>query len=66
MGACAACRQKLCPLDGFELLLFSLGNSKETQGRSYPLCPLCYNVPPFEGLAKMGCNACLHPTCKHR
>ena len=35
-----------CPLDQFELVLFSLGNTAEAQGKSYPLCPLCYNHPP--------------------
>ena len=35
-----------CPLDQFELLLFSLGNSEKAQGKSYPLCPYCYNHPP--------------------
>jgi DNA topoisomerase III len=54
-----------CPLDGFELVLFSLGNSTKAQGKSYPLCPFCYNHPPFEGLKRMGCNECLHPSCEH-
>ena len=51
-----------CPLDGYELLLFSTGS----KGAAYPLCPCCYNNPPFGGTAKvMGCNACTHPTCQH-
>ena len=77
-----------CPLDNFELLLFSLGNSANAQGKSYSLCPYCYNNPPsFEEAAQsspdmskrasdavktapapavnMGCNQCLHPTCKN-
>lgn len=54
-----------CPLDQFELVLFSLGNSEKAMGKSYPLCPYCYNHPPFDGLSKMGCDSCLHPTCKH-
>ena len=54
-----------CPLDNFELLLFSLGNSERAMGKSYPLCPYCYNYPPFEELTQMGCNSCLHPSCKH-
>ena len=87
-----------CPLDNFELVLFSLGNADKAQGKSYPLCPYCYNHPPSfhtedsfasgEGVmrgeedgdgkgkgqgqvegggavrAHMGCNSCLHPTCK--
>jgi DNA topoisomerase III len=40
-----------CPLDNFELVLFSLGNAANAQGKSYPLCPCCYNHPPsFEDL----------------
>lgn len=35
-----------CPLDKFELVLFSLGNSASAQGKSYPLCPYCCNHPP--------------------
>lgn len=35
----------MCPLDGYELLLFSLAG---TDGKTYPLCPLCYSYPPFE------------------
>lgn len=40
-----------CPLDNFELVLFSLGNTLAAQGKSYPLCPCCYNNPPaFEDM----------------
>jgi hypothetical protein len=35
-----------CPLDQFELVLFSLGNTAGAQGKSYPLCPCCYSQPP--------------------
>lgn len=35
-----------CPLDNFDLVLFSLGNTERAQGKSYPLCPCCYNFPP--------------------
>ena len=35
-----------CPLDNFELVLFSLGNSATAQGKSFPLCPYCYSHPP--------------------
>ena len=44
---------------------FSLGNTTKAVGKSYNLCPFCYNNPPFEGMAHMGCNSCLHPTCEH-
>lgn len=50
----------VCPIDGFELVLFSLGSD----ATAYPLCPYCYQNPPFEGIKTgMGCNACPHPTC---
>ncbi|CAG8644563.1 6436_t:CDS:10 [Cetraspora pellucida] len=50
------------PLDGFGLVSFSTG-SKDI---GYPLCPNCYNNPPFENVKKgMGCNRCPHPTCEH-
>lgn len=51
-----------CPLDEFELVLWSSGS----RGKSYPLCPYCYNHPPFRDMKKgMGCNECTHPTCQH-
>ena len=52
-----------CPLDGFELVLFSTGG----RGLAYPVCPNCYTNPPFEGMARgrSGCNSCVHPTCGH-
>ena len=33
-----------CPLDEFELVVWSGGK----KGRSFVLCPYCYNNPPFE------------------
>eukprot|EP01064_Diplonema_japonicum_P013567 TRINITY_DN2110_c0_g1_i1.p1 TRINITY_DN2110_c0_g1~~TRINITY_DN2110_c0_g1_i1.p1 ORF type:complete len:859 (+),score=191.97 TRINITY_DN2110_c0_g1_i1:37-2613(+) len=52
---------KVCPLDKFELLLFTVQD-----GKTYPLCPQCYNDPPFESITgkTMGCNECPHPTCE--
>lgn len=49
-----------CPLDDFELLSYSTG----VMGRSFPLCPYCYNNPPFSNMSR-GCNSCTHPTCPH-
>eukprot|EP01025_Chloroclados_australasicus_P061138 TRINITY_DN797_c0_g2_i2.p1 TRINITY_DN797_c0_g2~~TRINITY_DN797_c0_g2_i2.p1 ORF type:complete len:869 (-),score=15.44 TRINITY_DN797_c0_g2_i2:249-2855(-) len=53
-----------CPLDNFELLLFV-----SQQGQKTPICPLCYNDPPFENirqvLSGMPCTVCPHPTCRH-
>ncbi|KAF4532850.1 hypothetical protein B566_EDAN001453 [Ephemera danica] len=51
-----------CPLDDFELLSWSAGN----RGKSYPICPYCYNHQPFRDMKKgSGCNACTHPSCPH-
>ena len=36
---------KTCPLDNFELVLFSTGGAN---GIGYPLCPYCYSNPPFQ------------------
>ncbi|XP_026400715.1 DNA topoisomerase 3-beta-like [Papaver somniferum] len=73
-------KEIVCPLDNFELLLFSLVGP---EAKSFPLCPYCYNNPPFEGIetlfgaqkqgsagklgkgAGMPCFLCPHPTCKH-
>lgn len=55
-------RELKCPLDDFELLAFSSG----AKGRSYPLCPYCYNYPPFREMSRnSGCNLCTHPTCQY-
>ncbi|KAJ7297715.1 hypothetical protein O6H91_Y040400 [Diphasiastrum complanatum] len=77
-GSIKLYKELVCPLDNFELVLFSLGGP---DGKSYPLCPFCYNHPPFEGAGvlfgaagKVGekgskggmpCNLCPHPTCRH-
>ena len=60
-GAVRLYKELTCPLDGFELVLIS---HPGTAGKSYPLCPLCYNDPPFGG-AKKNCHECPHATCKH-
>ena len=39
-----------CPLDGYEIVLFSLSGP---DGKTYALCPFCYNNPPFEGAHKV-------------
>jgi hypothetical protein len=36
------------PLDDFELVLYSTGS----KGTGYPICPACYNNPPFENFKK--------------
>ncbi|KAG6748637.1 hypothetical protein POTOM_048566 [Populus tomentosa] len=40
-------KELTCPLDNFELLIFAMAGP---EGKSFPLCPLCYNNPPFEGI----------------
>ncbi|CAO3686743.1 unnamed protein product [Rhizopus stolonifer] len=55
-------RELRCPLDDFELVLYSTGS----KGTGFPICPYCYNHPPFEDYTKgMSCNHCPHPTCPH-
>uniref|UniRef100_A0A1D1Z473 DNA topoisomerase n=1 Tax=Anthurium amnicola TaxID=1678845 RepID=A0A1D1Z473_9ARAE len=79
-GSIKLYKELVCPLDGFELLLLSMGGP---DGKSFPLCPYCYNSPPFEGIellfgalklgssakpgkgAGMPCFLCPHPTCRH-
>lgn len=41
-----------CPLDDFELVLWSSGS----RGKSYPLCPYCSNHPPFRDMKKGECH----------
>ena len=49
-----------CPLDAFELLLCSLSGP---DGMTYPLCPFCYNNPPFEGIQKVTNWFCVNVIC---
>nr|CCC95488.1 unnamed protein product [Trypanosoma congolense IL3000] len=55
-----------CPLDNFELVICHVEG-----GKSFPICPNCYNNPPFEdtqmrgGRKLMACDECRHPTCSH-
>ncbi|MGH0179868.1 UNVERIFIED_CONTAM: hypothetical protein FKN15_013983 [Acipenser sinensis] len=61
-GAIKLYKELRCPLDEFELVLWSTGS----RGKSYPLCPYCYSNPPFRDMKKgMGCSECTHPTCQH-
>ncbi|XP_015887107.3 DNA topoisomerase 3-beta isoform X1 [Ziziphus jujuba] len=79
-GSIKLYKELTCPLDNFELLIFSMPGP---EGKSFPLCPYCYNSPPFEGIdtlysaakttgssklgkgAGMPCFLCPHPTCQH-
>uniref|UniRef100_A0A672HPB4 DNA topoisomerase n=1 Tax=Salarias fasciatus TaxID=181472 RepID=A0A672HPB4_SALFA len=51
-GAIKLYKELRCPLDEFELVLWTSGS----RGKSYPLCPYCF---------RMGCNECTHPSCQH-
>ena len=52
-------RELKCPLDDFELLLYT------SPSRTLSICPYCYNNPPFPEEMQRGqcCNKCAHPTC---
>jgi len=55
-------KELTCPLDGFELVLFSFGSNSKT----YSVCPNCYNTPPLPDMTKgMGCDQCTCDTCPH-
>ncbi|XP_070402415.1 DNA topoisomerase 3-beta-1 isoform X3 [Nothobranchius furzeri] len=61
-GAIKLYKELRCPLDDFELVLWTSG----ARGKSYPLCPYCFSHPPFRDMKKgMGCNECTHPSCQH-
>ncbi|EDV28672.1 uncharacterized protein TRIADDRAFT_49643 [Trichoplax adhaerens] len=52
-----------CPIDDFELVLFSANTGT---AKAVPLCPACYTKSPYPDVAKnLMCNQCLHPTCPH-
>ncbi|OQV16355.1 DNA topoisomerase 3-beta-1 [Hypsibius exemplaris] len=49
-----------CPLDTYDLVFWT------TATRGTPLCPYCYNNPPFPDMPKLApCNKCTHPSCSH-
>ncbi|KAM8865661.1 DNA topoisomerase 3-beta-1 isoform 2-T2 [Synchiropus picturatus] len=61
-GAIKLFKELRCPLDDFELVLWTSG----ARGKSYPLCPYCFSNPPFRDMKKgVGCNECSHPSCQH-
>ncbi|KAK2911000.1 hypothetical protein QQF64_026606 [Cirrhinus molitorella] len=61
-GAIKLYKELKCPLDEFELVLWTSGS----RGKSYPVCPYCFSNPPFRDTKKgMGCNECTHPSCQH-
>ncbi len=41
-----------CPLDGYEIVLFSLTGP---DAKTYPLCPFCYNNPPAGARQVVSC-----------
>ena len=50
-----------CPADDFEVLICHVDG-----GKSFPLCPYCYNNPSVEAANNktMSCAECHHPTCR--
>jgi len=51
---------------GVLLLSWYVFFRKGSQGKSYTLCPYCFNHPPFKDMRKgSGCNSCTHPACLH-
>ncbi|KNC46096.1 DNA topoisomerase [Thecamonas trahens ATCC 50062] len=55
-------QEKTCPLDGFELVLYSLGK----KGARYLVCPACYTNRPFEPPTfadGMSCDSCQAAGC---
>ncbi|KAJ3219587.1 DNA topoisomerase 3-beta-1 [Clydaea vesicula] len=60
-GSIKLFRELKCPLDAFELVLFTTGS----KGKGYSICPKCYNHPPFENIPiGMSCNNCPEVSCK--
>ena len=56
--------EQYCPVDGFQLITFSTGSGMT--GRSFSLCPNCYNNPPFPDMEdNCGCNKCTHSSCQY-
>lgn len=49
-GAIKLYKELRCPLDDFELVLWTSG----ARGKSYPLCPYCFSNPPFRDMKKGG------------
>lgn len=49
-GSIKLYKELTCPLDSFELVLVSFSGP---DSKSYPLCPYCYNHPPFEEVDAM-------------
>ena len=47
-GECKQYKGLECPICSYELCLYKLGGSDSKSSRSYPLCPGCYNFPPFK------------------
>ncbi len=47
-GAIKLYKELKCPLDEFELVLWTSGS----RGKSYPVCPYCFSNPPFRDTRK--------------
>ncbi|VEL35536.1 unnamed protein product [Protopolystoma xenopodis] len=70
-------KQDKCPLDEFELLVWTQGSkSKALKSNGFQcntellenlvFCPYCFSNPPFESMhCGSGCFSCAHPSCEH-
>nr|VZI46928.1 unnamed protein product [Spirometra erinaceieuropaei] len=59
-GSVRPYKETKCPLDDFELVLWTQG----LKGKTMVFCPYCYMNPPFRGMwRQVGCANCLHPSC---
>uniref|UniRef100_A0A671PTG0 DNA topoisomerase n=1 Tax=Sinocyclocheilus anshuiensis TaxID=1608454 RepID=A0A671PTG0_9TELE len=59
-GAIKLYKELKCPLDEFELVLWTSGS----RGKSYPVIALIMSFL-FLFRSGMGCNECTHPSCQH-
>ena len=60
-GSLRTHKEMTCPNDNFDLLYCNGG----VNGKSFVLCPYCYNNAPFDGMPKFsGCNNCTNSLCE--
>lgn len=59
-GAIKLYKELRCPLDEFELVLWTSG----PRGKSYPLCPYCFSNPPFRDMKKGRTPQCSHSSLR--
>jgi len=55
--------ERFCPLDGYQVLLYT---SAATQAAKYFICPKCYNDSPFPDISNhISCNLCPEAKCQY-